>query len=116
MNLEIQDYYDELYRIFSCVDTLLTQSQTLMLGECLRSLAAGENVSYKLERLYRSVEGNSRLAEPLENFMHQYTTWVEDNNVDEDPSTQTKEEMNHVYSEKTNIGSSDYQNASQTFS
>lgn len=103
MNLETQDYYNELYRIFSCVDTLLTQSQTMVLGECLRSLAAGENIAYKLERLYRSVEGNAKIAEPLENFMHQYTTWVEDNAIKEDDPNTIKEEMNYVYSEKTVI-------------
>ena len=114
MNYETQDYYDELYRIFYCVDTLLTSSQTMMLGECLRSLAAGENISYKLERLYRSVEGNSRLAEPLENFMHHYNTWVTENNINEDD--QTKEDLNYAYSEKNSISTSDYQSTAQTFS
>lgn len=114
MNYETQDYYDELYRIFSCVDTLLTQSQTMMLGECLRSLAAGENISYKLERLYRSVEGNSKLAEPLENFMHHYNAWVTENNINEDDST--KEDLNYAYSEKNSISTSDYQSTAQTFS
>ena len=116
MNYETQDYYDELYRIFSCVDTLLTPSQTMMLGECLRSLAAGENISYKLERLYRSVEGNSKLAEPLENFMHHYIIWVAENDIKEDDPDPTKEEKNNVYSEKNSISSSDYHSATQTFS
>ena len=114
MNYETQDYYDELYRIFSCVDTLLTQSQTMMLGECLRSLAAGENISYKLERLYRSIEGNSKLAKPLENFLHHYNIWVEENDIKEDDPT--KEDLNYAYSEKNSISTSDYQSATQTFS
>ena len=116
MSLKTQDYYDELYRIFSCVDALLTQSQTLMLGECMRNLAAGENISYQLERLYRSVENNPKLAEPLENFMHHYNTWIVENDIDEDNPTSDKEEMNHVYSETSGKSESeDYHSAATPF-
>ena len=81
MNYKQKDWYNELYRIFSCVDALLTQSQTVQLGQCLKALAAGENITYKLEDLYHAFRSNKKIAELLENFMHQYISNVKDDAV-----------------------------------
>ena len=88
MNYEQKDWYNELYRIFSCNDTLMTQTQGIKLGECLRALAAGENITYKLEELYHSFRGNKKICEPLENYMHQYI-----NNIKKDSIEQSKPEF-----------------------
>lgn len=72
MNYEQKDWYNELYRIFSCNESLITQTQAIKIGQCLRALAAGENITYKLEDLYHSFRGNKRISKPLENYMHQY--------------------------------------------
>lgn len=79
MNLELQDYYDELYRIFSQPKVLLSTTQLALLGDCMRSLIAGENVTAKLEKLYTSVEKVPQIAETLENFMHQYNKYASEN-------------------------------------
>ena len=78
-----KDWYSELYRIFSCVDALLTQTQTVQVGQCLKALAAGENITYKLEDLYHSIRGNKKIADPLENFMHQYFDNIKNDSVDQ---------------------------------
>lgn len=78
-----KDWYSELYRIFSCADALLTQTQTVQVGQCLKALAAGENITYKLEDLYHSVHGNKKIADPLENFMHQYIDNIKEDSVDQ---------------------------------
>lgn len=72
MNYDQKDWYNELYRIFSCTDSLLTQTQTVKVGQCLRALAAGENITYKLEELYHAFRGNKKICDPLENYMHHY--------------------------------------------
>ena len=78
-----KDWYNELYRIFSCVDALLTQTQTVQIGQCLKALAAGENITYKLEDLYHAFHGNKKICEPLENFMHQYIDNIKDDTVEQ---------------------------------
>lgn len=78
-----KDWYNELYRIFSCVDALLTQTQTVQIGQCLKALAAGENITYKLEDLYHSFRGNKKICETLENFMHQYIDNIKDDAVEQ---------------------------------
>lgn len=77
MNLDTQEYYDELYRIFAQPNVLLSVTQTALLGDCMRSLLAGENITAKLEKLYTAIENIPRIAEPLDNFMHQYNSFVE---------------------------------------
>ena len=79
MNLELQDYYDELYRIFAQPKVLLTPTQLALLGDCMRSMIAGENVTAKLEKLYTAVEKVPQIAETLENFMHQYNKYADEN-------------------------------------
>lgn len=93
MNLELQDYYDELYRIFAQPKVLLTPTQLALLGDCMRSMIAGENVTAKLEKLYTSVEKVPQIAETLEGFMHQYNKYAEDNTdiIDDDD----EEEINN---------------------
>ena len=89
MNLELQDYYDELYRIFAQPKVLLSTTQLALLGDCLRSLIAGENVTAKLEKLYTSVENVPQIAETLENFMHQYNKYADANDdiIDDEEDT-----------------------------
>ena len=89
MNLELQDYYDELYRIFAQPKVLLSTTQLAMLGDCLRSLIAGENVTAKLEKLYTAVENVPQIAETLENFMHQYNKYADANDdiIDDEEDT-----------------------------
>lgn len=64
-------WYNELYRIFAD-SSLLTVAQTIKLGQCLRSIQAGENAEYHLNELYYSVRDNKRVAEPLDEFIHSY--------------------------------------------
>ena len=92
MNLELQDYYDELYRIFSQPKVLLSTTQLALLGDCMRSLIAGENVTAKLEKLYTAVEKVPQIAETLEGFMHQYNKYAEDNT---DIIDENEEEINN---------------------
>ena len=93
MNLELQDYYDELYRIFSQPKVLLSTTQLALLGDCMRSLIAGENVTAKLEKLYTSVENVPQIAETLENFMHEYNKYAEENDdiIDDDEEDTTND-------------------------
>lgn len=81
MNYTPKEYYNELYRIFSCSNTLLTQTQTVKIGQCLRALAAGENIIYKLEDLFHTFRGNDKITGPLENFMHRYIDDVKKDDV-----------------------------------
>jgi hypothetical protein len=96
MNYVQKDWYNELYRIFSCNDSLITQTQTVKIGQCLRALAAGENITYKLEDLYHAFRGNKKICDPLENYMHQYI-----DNIKEDAVAQTQPEIDE---EETNYG------------
>lgn len=104
MNLDTQEYYDELYRIFAQPKVLISVTQTALLGDCMRSLMAGENITSKLEKLYTAVENIPQVADPLDNFMHQYNKYTEDvdleekdNEVELASNTQFKEENNHDY-------------------
>jgi hypothetical protein len=94
MNLELQDYYNELYRIFSQPKVLLSTTQLALLGDCMRSLIAGENVTAKLEKLFDAVQNVPQIAETLENFMHEYNKYAEENTdiVDDD-----EEDINDDY-------------------
>lgn len=85
MNYEPDTWYNELYRLFSN-GTLLTVAQTVMLGQCLRALQAGENAEYHLNRLYFAIKDNETLSEQLDEYIHAYLkhreeveTNVEDN-------------------------------------
>lgn len=84
MNYSIQEYYNELYRIFANENVLLSTTQLVMLGECLRALMCGENISYKLEQLYTAVQNVPEVAETLEHYMHEYNKFIKENDVDED--------------------------------
>lgn len=95
MNYEQKDWYNELYRIFSCNDSLLTQTQTVKIGQCLRALAAGENITYKLEDLYHAFRGNKKICEPLENYMHQYIDNIKNDAVAQSQPKIDKEEEDY---------------------
>lgn len=95
MNYTQKDWYNELYRIFSCTDSLLTQSQTVQVGQCLRALAAGENITYKLEDLYHAFRGNKKIAKPLENYMHQYIDSIKDDAIEQSQPKIEQEDINH---------------------
>lgn len=84
MNYSIQEYYNELYRIFANENILLSTTQLVMLGECLRALMCGENISYKLEQLYTAVQNVPEVAETLEHYMHEYNKFIKENEIDED--------------------------------
>lgn len=84
MNYSIQEYYNELYRIFANENVLLSTTQLVMLGECLRALMCGENISYKLEQLYTAVQNVPEVADTLEHYMHEYNKFIEENDIDED--------------------------------
>lgn len=107
MNYSPMEFYDELYRIFSCNDELLSQTQTVLLGDCMRSLAAGENVTYKLERLHKAVADIPKIADPLENYLHQYIRYVEENDIDEDEDTES-EVIYNDYKESYSQGFNQY--------
>lgn len=98
MNYDPGEFYNELYRIFSCNDELLTQTQTVLLGDCLRSLAAGENITYKLNRLHTAMEAVPKIADPLDEYIHRYIHYVEKNDIDEDKPTEM-EGINNDYQE-----------------
>lgn len=71
MNSKPGTWYNELYRIFSG-NTLLTTAQTVKLGQCLRSIQAGENAEFHLNELYYSVRENKDIAGSLDEFIHAY--------------------------------------------
>ena len=90
MNYGIQEYYDELYRVFADQNVLLSTTQLVMLGDCLRSLMAGENITYKLEQLFTAVQNVPKVADLLEHYMHKYNSFVEEDNIDEDDPKEDK--------------------------
>lgn len=95
MSYTQKDWYNELYRIFSCNDSLITQTQTIRIGECLRALAAGENITYKLENLYQSFKGNKKISVPLENYMHQYIDNIKKDSVSQSQPEIEQEDINY---------------------
>ena len=95
MSYEQKDWYNELYRIFSCNDSLLTQTQTVKIGQCLRALAAGENITYKLEDLYHAFRGNKKICGPLENYMHQYIDNIKQDAVEQSQPKIDEEETDY---------------------
>ena len=98
MNSDAGTWYNELYRLMAD-DQLLTQEQTVRLGQCLRAIQAGENAEYHLNELYYSVKNNKELAERLEEFMHSY---IKNRNEDHAPEP---EEENPTFSSYQFIGS-----------
>lgn len=92
MNYKPKDWYNELYRIFSCNNCLFTQTQAVKIGSCLKSLAAGENITYKLEDLYQSFQGKKKIAEALENFLHRYIDNVKKDKVEQKPETHEEDD------------------------
>lgn len=98
MNSEPGIWYNELYRLMAD-HQLLTQEQTVRLGQCLRAIQAGENAEYHLNELYYSVRNNQKLAERLEEFMHSY---IREQNKNSEEST---EENNPTFSSYQFIGS-----------
>jgi hypothetical protein len=95
MNYAQKDWYNELYRIFSCNQSLITQTQAIQIGQCLKALAAGENIIYKLEDLYHAFRGNKKLCEPLENFMHQYIENIKEDTVEQSQPKIEQEVVNN---------------------
>lgn len=87
MNYSLEEFYNELYRIFSCNDELFTQTQVVLIGDCMRSLLAGENVIYKLERLRAATESIPKVSKLLEEYIHRYIRYTEQNAIDEDLDT-----------------------------
>lgn len=83
MNYDAGDWYNELYRLFSD-DVLLTQEQTVKLGQCLRKIQSGENAEYHLNELYYAVQGNSKLEEGLDRLIHAYIKHLEEVKHDEE--------------------------------
>lgn len=74
MNYKPGTWYNELYRIFS-QKTLLTVAQTVILGQCLRAIQAGENAEYHLNELYYSLGTNlkdKQVKEALDEYIHSY--------------------------------------------
>ena len=95
MNYSQKDWYNELYRIFSCNDSLLTQTQTVKIGECLRALAAGENITYKLEDLYQAFRSNKKIRKPLENYLHQYIENIKRDSIEQSQPKFEQEELDY---------------------
>lgn len=74
MNYKPGIWYDELYRIFS-QKSLLTVAQTVILGQCLRAIQAGENAEYHLNELYYSLGSglkDKQSKEALDEYIHAY--------------------------------------------
>lgn len=105
MNCSIQEYYNELYRIFANENVLLSTTQLVMLGECLRALMCGENISYKLEQLYTAVQNVSEIAETLEHYMHEYNKFIEENDIDEDEPKADEISAKSFVADKTIVAS-----------
>lgn len=106
MNYGLEDWYNELYRIFSCNQSLLTQSQTVLVGDCLRSLMAGENITYKLESLYQACRAHDKIKEPLENYLHRYIDNVKEDSIEQSQPKVSKEELNDGILPEQNINKS----------
>ena len=105
MNYSIQEYYNELYRIFANENVLLSTTQLVMLGECLRALMCGENISYKLEQLYTAVQNVPEEAETLEHYMHEYNKFIEENDIDEDEPKADEISAKSFVADKTIVAS-----------
>lgn len=105
MNCSIQEYYNELYRIFANENVLLSTTQLVMLGECLRALMCGENISYKLEQLYTAVQNVPEVAETLEHYMHEYNKFIEENDIDEDEPKADEISAKSFVADKTIVAS-----------
>lgn len=105
MNCSIQEYYNELYRIFANENVLLSTTQLVMLGECLRALMCGENISYKLEQLYTAVQNVPEVAETLEHYMHEYNKFIEENDIDEDEPKADEISVKSFVADKTIVAS-----------
>lgn len=105
MNYTQKDWYNELYRIFSCNDSLLTQTQTIKIGDCLRALTAGENITYKLEDLYQSLKGNKKISVPLENYIHSYIDNIKKDSIDQSQPRIEQEEKPYGTLHETNSSS-----------
>ena len=105
MNYSIQEYYNELYRIFANENVLLSTTQLVMLGECLRALMCGENISYKLEQLYTAVQNVPEVAETLEHYMHEYNKFIEENDIDEDEPKADEISAKSFVADKTIVAS-----------
>lgn len=105
MNCSIQEYYNELYRIFANENVLLSTTQLVMLGECLRALMCGENISYKLEQLYTAVQNVPEVAETLEHYMHEYNKFIEENDIDENEPKAEEISAKSFVADKTIVAS-----------
>lgn len=105
MNYSIQEYYNELYRIFANENVLLSTTQLVMLGECLRALMCGENISYKLEQLYTAVQNVPEVADTLEHYMHEYNKFIEENDIDENEPKADEISAKSFVADKTIIAS-----------
>ena len=105
MNCSIQEYYNELYRIFANENVLLSTTQLVMLGECLRALMCGENISYKLEQLYTAVQNVPEVAEILEHYMHEYNKFIEENDIDENEPKAEEISAKSFVADKTIVAS-----------
>ena len=105
MNYSIQEYYNELYRIFANENVLLSTTQLVMLGECLRALMCGENISYKLEQLYTAVQNVPEVAETLEHYMHEYNKFIEENDIDENEPKADEISAKSFVADKTIVAS-----------
>ena len=105
MNCSIQEYYNELYRIFANENVLLSTTQLIMLGECLRALMCGENISYRLEQLYTAVQNVPEVAETLEHYMHEYNKFIEENDIDEDEPKADEISAKSFIADKTIVAS-----------
>lgn len=100
MNYTEKDWYNELYRIFSCADSLITQTQAIKIGDCMRALLAGENIVYKLEDLYQSFKTNQKISVPLENYIHRYIDNIKNDSIEQSqPRIQEVDEYGTLHTE-----------------
>lgn len=110
MNCSIQEYYNELYRIFANENILLSTTQLVMLGDCLRALMCGENISYRLEQLYTAVQNIPEVADVLEHYMHEYNKFIEENDIDENEPKADTTAATAFVAEKTLVASKEENN------
>jgi hypothetical protein len=61
----------------------MTVSQTVKLGEVMKSIQIGENPIYHLNELYQSIKENKPLAEKLDEFIHAYLSANNENEEEE---------------------------------
>lgn len=91
MNYVPGNWYNELYRIFAD-GSLLTVAQSVMLGQCLRSIQAGENAEYHLNELYYSFGVDPRsvkVKEALDEYIHAYIKHYKEDIYDAEDGTET---------------------------